>query len=351
MLIAVGAVLLFGATATGASGARSAPPEVVLNVSIGSDLNPPSAGVAFADAVRRLSNGRLAIAFRSVPEGLSVDSELLALREVRTGSTEMGWIPTRGWDTQGLKTFTALQAPFLITDYTLLQKVLSEIGQSMLPGTRSRGVRTLGLVATDLRRLLGARKPFVAPADFRGAKLRVPAGSRVSSTMLEALGATPVQIASGVGLEDALKDGTVDGAETSFGYILLNGYYAVATHVTANLVFYPRVDAISINERAFQALAPHDRTILEKAAAQVTKRSFVGLAARDREQLRLLCAAGLKAAGSTSPQLSALRRTVQPVYETLKEDRATARRIAQIQKLKKGTRAAAPLQVPAGCAA
>jgi hypothetical protein len=96
LLIAVGALVLFGATATGASGARSALPATVLKVSIGSDLNPPSAGVAFAEAVRRLSHGRLTITFRSVPEGLTADSELLALREVRTGSTEMGWIPTRG---------------------------------------------------------------------------------------------------------------------------------------------------------------------------------------------------------------------------------------------------------------
>jgi len=264
----------------------------------------------------------------------------------------MGWVPTRVWDTQGLATFTALQAPFLITDYPLLKKVLTgTVGRGMLPGTRARGIRTLALAVDDLRRLLGARRPFVAPADFRGAKLSVTFLSNVSSATLEALGATLVMIAPGLEVAAALMDGTVDGAETSLGTMVGNGYYSVAKHVTPNLVFFPRVAAISVNERAFQALTAEQRSILQQAAGETTTTSFTGLAARDQEQLRVLCLAGMKASSSTTAQLTALLRAVKPVYTMLRRNRATANRIAQIQALKKAARPAPPLRIPAGCAA
>jgi TRAP-type C4-dicarboxylate transport system substrate-binding protein len=264
----------------------------------------------------------------------------------------MGQIPTRAWDTQGLATFTALQAPFLITDYALLKKVLAgPVGGGMLAGTRAFGVRTLGLAARDLRVPLGARRPFVAPADFRGATLRVPSASRVSTAVLEALGARAASIASGLELWTALRDGGVDGAESSLYYILGNGYYQVAKYVTTNLVFFPSVESFAINERVFRALTPQQRSILTRAGKATTASSFRGIQARDREQLHLLCTAGLKVAASTPSQLAALRKSEQPVYKLLERDRVTARRIAQIHALKKRTKPMPAVRTPAGCAA
>src|SRR6266540_532719 len=183
LVSAVAALPLLATLATASEPSASPSPlSVVLTVTTGSDLNPTNAGVAFANAVRSLSKGQMTIVFRPTPGGLTVQSERLAIQEVREGSVPMAWIPTRGWDTQGLRTFTALQAPFLITDYPLLRKVLTgAIGRGMLVGTRNLGVRTLGLAPSDLRRMLGARKPFAAPADFRDTKIRVPASSAVTS--------------------------------------------------------------------------------------------------------------------------------------------------------------------------
>ena len=343
--LAVVAVLLIVTPA-----AASPPTPLTLTVAIGSNLDAPPAGVAFAGAVRRLSKGEIVVVFRST--GLTSDSERLAIQQVRAGSAPMAWIPTRGWDTQGVKAFTALQAPLLVTDYALLRKVLTgEVARAMLGGTMGVGVRTLGLAAADLRLILGARKPFLAPADFRGAKIRVPAGSAVTSSILEALGAVPMEIASSADLSSALQDGTLDGAETSLGYILLNGYQRVASHVTTNLVLFPRVDSIAVNEASFRRLTSKQRSILARAAVETTTRSFAGLQARDQLQLRLLCGVGLKAASSSPADLAAVRSALLPVYATLQEHRPTAARIAQIRKLKKTTRPGAALRIPAGCAA
>ncbi len=198
---------------------------------------------------------------------------------------------------------------------------------------------------------LGARRAFVDPAAFHGAVLRVPSNSALTSAILAALGTRAASIASGPDLISALKSGTVDGAVTSPLWILRNGYYGAAKYLTTNLIFFPLVGSVAINEHAFETLTPTERSILRKAAAEMTRTSFVGIRARDQLQLRLACLSGLKVATARTSQLSALRRAEQRVYTDLEADRATAARIATIQALKKETKPTSPVRTPTGCAA
>jgi TRAP-type C4-dicarboxylate transport system substrate-binding protein len=348
--MAAGVLLVIALGAPGEVHAKPRSP-TVLTMAVADTGGPPSAGAAFATSVRRLSKGALLIALR-IPAQQTADGEAVVIRDVEQGSVPLGWIPTRAWDAAGLATFTALQAPFLITNYALLQKVLEgPVGRGMLAGTRASGVRTLGLAAIDLHVPLGARWSFVGPTDFRGATLRVPSNSPLTAAILEALGGKAASIASGPDLFAALKSGTVDGAVSAISYTLFNGYYGAAKYLTTNLVFFPRIDSVGINEQAFEALTPNERSILTKAAAETTRRSFVGIRARDQQQLRLLCRTGLKVATSTSAQLAALRRAEQPVYASLDTNHGTATRIGKIQALKKKTKATPPPRTPAAAPA
>jgi TRAP-type C4-dicarboxylate transport system substrate-binding protein len=350
MAVAAGAAL---AVATGAAGEVHAKQQtpIVLTMTVADTGGPPSPAIAFDNAVARLSKGAVQVVLR-IPQQQTADGELRVIGEVERGESPLGWVPTRAWDAVGLQTFAAIQAPFLLTNYALLKKVLAgPIGHGMLAGTRPAGVRTLGLAAVDEHVPLGARQPFRSPADFAGATLRVPSNSRLTSATLEALGGKAAAIASGPELFTALKSGAVDGAITSPLYVLRNGYYGAAKYLTTNLVFFPYVGTIAINERAFDALSSSQRSALLNAAAQMTRASFVGLRARDQQQLQLLCATGMKIATSTRAQLTALRRAVASVYADLRSDRATAARIAKIEALKRKTRATPPLRIPSGCAA
>jgi TRAP-type C4-dicarboxylate transport system substrate-binding protein len=96
--LSIASVLSFvalGLVATGAAGQSQNAAPYILTVALGGDTNLPAAAVQFADSVRRLSSGDVAITYRSVPPGgLTADSERLAIQEVRDGSTPMAWIPT-----------------------------------------------------------------------------------------------------------------------------------------------------------------------------------------------------------------------------------------------------------------
>jgi C4-dicarboxylate-binding protein DctP len=313
----------------------------------------PGSAYVFASAVDRLSKGALAIHVIILNQITAprADGELVVIRNVQQGAASMGWIPTRAWDAVGVSAFAPVQAPFLITNYALLRKVLEgPVGRGMRAGTRASGVRTLGLAAVDLHIPLGARRPLVRVQDFRGATIRVPSNSRLTSAILEALGGKAVSITSGPDLLAALSSGTVDGAISALYPILLNGYARGARYLTMNLTFFPVVASIGINERAFEALPPSERAVLTKAAAETMRASFKGIRARDQEQLRLVCASGIRAATSSEAQRTALRRAVQPVYALLSSDRATAARIAKIQALKKKVKPPRPLSIPKGCA-
>jgi len=311
----------------------------------------PDAGVAFTKAVQRLSKGALLIALRFHTQQ-TAEGEMTVIREVQQGTDQMGWIPTRAWDAVGESTFAALQAPFLITNYALLRKVLvGSVGRGMLAGTRRSGVRTLGLVAVDLHVPLGARRPFVSAADFRGANVRVPSNSALTSAILETLDGKAVPVASGPDEFVALQSGALDAALSSFLYVFGNGYYRAAKYLTANLAFFPYVGSFGVNEKVFEALTPAERSILTRAAAEATRKSFVGLRTRDQQLMGLMCRAGLKIATSTSAQLAALRRAEQPVYANLETNRPTAARIVKIQTLKRKTKPTPPLRIPVGCAA
>jgi TRAP-type C4-dicarboxylate transport system substrate-binding protein len=311
----------------------------------------PKPAVSFARSVEKLSGGSLEIAIQFA-EHQTADGEPRVIHEVEQNSVAMGWIPTRAWDPVGLSTFSALQAPFLITNYALLRKVLiGPIGRGMLAGTRAASVRTLGLAAVDLHVPLGAQRPFHALRDFQGARLRVPSNSPLTDSILAALGAKSEAIASGSDLYTALKTGAVDGAVSSLPYVFTNGYYTAAKYLTTNLVFFPYVGSVGVNETAFEALTPAQRSALTKAAAEMTRQSFIGLRERDQQLLGILCHAGLKVAQSTAAELSALRRAEHSVYANLRSNPATASWITSIQIQKKKTKPPSGLRIPAGCSA
>jgi len=350
MVVAMGMLVLAALSALNGAQASSQRPTTLV-MAVADTGGPPTAGETFVNAVRRISKGRLLIAVQ-LPAQQTADGESAVIREVEQGTPPIGWIPTRAWDAVGSSTFAALQAPFLISNYAVLQMVLQDpVALGMVAGTRPSGVRTLGLAAVDLHVPLGARRPFVSPSDFAGATLRIPSNSRLTASILAALGATSASIASGADLIGALTSGTVDGAVTSPGYVLQNGYYGAAKYLTANLVFFPYVGSIGINEKAFEALSSSQRSVLTEAAAEMTRNSFAGIRARDQLQLRLLCTAGMKVATSSATQLATLRRAERSIYASLESNHATALRIARIQALKQKIKPTPPLEIPLGCAA
>jgi TRAP-type C4-dicarboxylate transport system substrate-binding protein len=171
----------------------------------------------FARQVEERSGGELRIEidwgdqFGNIPEW-----DQRVARKVVDGELDMGLIPARAWDTEGVTTLRALQAPFLVTADSLLREITrGPLADEMLAGLDEAGVVGLALVPEALRHPVGFDRPLASPADFRGAALRVPV-SETSYALFRSLGAVPRDL-DGDEFTRAVQDRSVRGTEASYG--------------------------------------------------------------------------------------------------------------------------------------
>jgi TRAP-type C4-dicarboxylate transport system substrate-binding protein len=105
----------------------------------------------FANRVEQLSGGGLRIepVWRASGGDLRAWDQRVA-RKVVEGELDLGLIPARAWDTEGVTSLRALQAPFLISDDALLDQVTNgPLAGKMLGGLAEVGVVGLALNRTS----------------------------------------------------------------------------------------------------------------------------------------------------------------------------------------------------------
>src|SRR5215469_14579865 len=197
----------------------------------------------FASAVARLSNGALQINIKGDWRPSDPSGEADLITDVQAGKAQLGITPARAFDTVGIDSFQALQAPFLIDNYPLERKILaSAIPGQMLAALRPHGLTGLAVLPGPLRRPLGFTRPLVAAASYRGARIAIRP-SVLDADIFRALGAIPATFYRTLG------PGSIAG-------------------LTGNVVFEPRANVIFMNSRAFGALTPSQRTELAQAAVR-----------------------------------------------------------------------------------
>src|SRR4051812_33028775 len=177
----LGCVLLCGCDtshserAADKAGGSEAPRVLLLGASDTVDQPESRAVRYFAGQVAKLSHGALRVELRFEAAGdRSPDVEARTEQMVRDGKFDLGWIGARAWDARGVKSFQALQAPFLVTNYALLDRVLtSPLANEMLAGLKRQHVVGIALLPGLLRHPVGLRGPLVSLADFRRARVRI----------------------------------------------------------------------------------------------------------------------------------------------------------------------------------
>lgn len=297
----------------------------------------------FAAQVAQLSSGKLRVKVTFAAAGTdAADVEARTIELVRSGRFDLGWVATRAWDEVGVNSFRALQAPFLITSYPLLERVVtSPLARSMLAGVAAHGVVGLGLVPGLLRHPVGIERPLVSLADFSGARVRSQP-SKATDTLLRTLGAIPVHVgSSGVGRARLV------GEELSTANAPIDGI------VTANVAFFPKVMTVFAGRHTFAALDEKQQRILRTAAERTLAHnaSFPVKTAFAYEGFlaRRYCGVPGRIVLATPQELATLVRAAQPVYAQLDRDPRTKAEIAQIRELKASLPAPPPIAVPSSC--
>lgn len=328
--IVLAAALALGAAACGpgsldkAGGPVSKP--VVLTITDGE--GDTSNAQPFATAVSRLSHGSLRIKIEGGWRPSDPNYETDLIKAVQAGKAELGITASRAFDTVGITSFQALQAPFLIDSYPLERKVLdSAIPAAMLRGLEPHGLAGLGVLPGPLRRPLGFGRPLLATSDYRGARIDI-LPSEVDRDIFRALGAVPVTLKrSDSGVSTAGLSG-IDSSATTIDM----GFAVPGAILTGNVVFEPRPNVIFMNQRAYNSLTPRQRSVLLQAAAKARDAGIYQ--GNDTMAVADLCRRGTKIVSASPADLARLRAAVQPVYRMLEANQSTNAFINEITAMR-----------------
>jgi len=340
------AVLVFVAAGCFGGGGTKAGGKSVKRITL--TMETPDAPEAdaefFIQEVKKRTGGRIRL-IESASDYSSgdPDSELRLVRALRSGKVKVAYVPSRAWERDGVLSFRALQAPFLITSYDVLRRVATgPLGGRMLSSLERVRIVGLGLVPNELRRPLG-RRALVSARDFRGARIRVVT-SPTSTLAFRALGAVPVTNLTANQVGPALLKGRLDGVESSTHFIESNGYNLQAPYLPSNVALFSKTQTIVIARQTFDQLSPDDQRALREAAAATV--AHADPAGGERDEIRRLCSQGLHLVRATSADLTSLRLVTSPVYVELEREPLTKRTIVGIEQLEQEMSTSAPSLPP-----
>ena len=104
---------------------------------------------------------------------------------------------------------------------------------------------------------------------------------------------------------------------------------------TANVTFYPKVNAIVVNKIRSATSATSTARFCERLPP---RRSAIrsGIAPSEQDRAKVYCGNGGKIAFASEADVAALERAAEPVYEALEADPQTKELIAQFRRMRGG---------------
>jgi TRAP-type C4-dicarboxylate transport system substrate-binding protein len=303
------------------------PDTITLRLAVSDGGGRPSESyvLEFIEQVKTISNGNITIEpIWQAGDDISVGSESGVIEHVMRGDMELGLAGSRAFDTENIKSFQALQAPFVIDNDALSKAVAtSDITTRMLDSLSLAGIVGLTMWPEDLRHpfSLVPGKPILAPEDFMGLNVRaIPSG--VTYMLIETFGGSPM-------LVDENYQGAESGLRQGFS---LNG----TPTATGNVTFFAKYQVLFTNGPAFEKLSEEQRAILREAAA-ATQKKAIAEHPSEVDAAKAWCADGGTVVLASAEQVAAFEVAAQPVFDSIEQDPLNTELIAAIRELKANT--------------
>lgn len=257
ILALAGALLIAAPTvAEELSFAHFVPPQHTITASV---IEPLQAALAAAGSD---------LTIRVYPGGELGPGPVEQYARVVQGVADMAW-GLAGYNSQQFPLSMIVELPGVVdaagTGYTAMYRVYEDHLTNEFPGTRA-----LALWTSEPNVLIMRDREVRHPDDLRGLRIRV--SGAVPGQVIEALGATPVQMPANE-MYNALQTGLIDGILTGASAIHDFRINEVArTYTTGiglgNILFY-----VVMNERRFQSLSAEQQAAIIAASGEALSRS------------------------------------------------------------------------------
>jgi TRAP-type transport system periplasmic protein len=265
------------------------------------------AGVHFAEAVQRRSNGRLKVEI--YPNG-QLEKEQASIQALTTGVLDLALQPSAELVSL-FPRYQVFDLPFMFKDFTSAYRVLDgPIGDEFFGDLGSKGIIGLAWGSNGFKELETTNKQVTAPEDMRGLRVRIQ-GSAVYAATYQALGAIPVAIDLSETFT-ALSQRIIDAVEVSLLSTWANKYYTLTKHVAmTNHAF--AVIVLAGSKQKIEALPADLQTVLKQEGKALPPFWRSVLAQKTTEAVQFLKNNGV---AFTDVQYAAFRKAVEPVYAT-----------------------------------
>ena len=280
-------------------------------------MNPPNSAAGmqaqwFADGLAKSTNGQIKVT-------VYPSSQLGKLQElaeaVSTGTIALSH-NTAGGIGSLHEPFGALDTPYLYRDVDHLMKVMdvnSPVMKKLNDGLiKAAGVRVLYAYYFGTRQLT-ANKAVLQPGDLSGQKIRAIPFPIYMATV-QGLGAVPVPV-DWSEVPMALASGQVAGQENPVNVVLSSKLYEQQSHLmqTGHIM---NAQLIVMNEKAWQALTPAQRTEIAKVAADVRDRATKMVQGQEAEETEKLKSLKMTVIGTQNGlKLDAFKTSVNKVVQ------------------------------------
>lgn len=273
----------------------------------------------FKALVEQRSEGRIEVLHYPGAQLYGDQDEMQALQ---LGAVEMLAPSLSKFGRIGFPEFELFDLPFLFNNAAEVRRVTEgAIGRRLLKGLSRHGLVGLGFFDNGFKQM-SANRPLLAPADFKGLRMRVQA-SRVIAAQMRALGAQPVNLAFSE-TRRALAHGVVDGTENPVSNFWTQNMHEVQSDLTLTQHGYLGY-AVIVNQRFWDSLPQDDRALLALAMHEATEYGNQIADAQNNKALEALRLAGTTRIHVPSlAQRAQLRRAVESVHVALERRIGTA---------------------------
>lgn len=256
--------LLVAAALAVAAGGAAAQTKLTLGHGAAPGNPRHEAAVAFANAVKQKSGGRIEV---QVAPSAQLGDDAAMVTALRSGSLDMS-ANSQGAVSAVVPEYAAFGMPFLFSDPAAAFKLLDgPLGKELGEKSAAKNLVVLGYWDNGIRHTSNSKRPILSPADMKGLKIRVPPDA-VTIDIMSALGAETQQIKFAE-LYVALQQGVVDGQENPLANIDASKLYEVQKFISLTGHKF-EMTPLLISKRSWERLSEADRKVLMEAANEAT---------------------------------------------------------------------------------
>jgi TRAP-type C4-dicarboxylate transport system substrate-binding protein len=281
---------------------------------------PTAQGAAlFAQAVNQVSRGSVAVDVTYIDSAnlKRPDFEWGSIDEMLSGHFDLSLVPARAWSNLGVTTLDPLQLPGITSDIQTDRVAKDPVVDDLLAGLQSAGATGLALFPEGLRHMaITDGRPINTVDDLAGLVVHAER-SKGTWALIEALGSTPEPTNSE--WEAKGKDGTLQGAETSFSLLHTLPSAVARASMVDNLTLYAEFGVLAIGNDSIKKLAPDVVDVLRQAAG-LTLESKVESRPREADMVALRCSEGYGILSLPDEDVEAAMNKLTPLVETARSN-------------------------------